>query len=76
MIPSTEEVHGCNEYFCFQESMEDSKKRWNDRTSKNFWSAKQLTDSSSIEKWLQARKKIGKDRKKSIKKKHTDLIER
>ena len=40
--------------------MEESKKRRSDRSSKGIWSAKQLTDSSSIEKWLQARKKIGK----------------
>jgi hypothetical protein len=44
-------------FAAFQESMEESKKRRNDRSG--FWSTKQLTDSSSIEKWLQARKKIG-----------------
>jgi hypothetical protein len=46
-----------NMFAAFQESMEESKKRRNDRSG--FWSTKQLTDSSSIEKWLQARKKIG-----------------
>lgn len=46
-------------YNLLKECVEDSKKRRNDRSSKSFWSTKQLTDSSSIEKWLQARKKIG-----------------
>ena len=43
----------------FQECVRDSKKRRTDRVNHSFWSSKQLTDSSSIEKWLMARKKIG-----------------
>ena len=46
-------------FFPLQECVRDSKKRRTDRVNNGFWSSKQLTDSSSIEKWLMARKKIG-----------------
>ena len=50
-----------SEIVLFQECVQDSKKRRTDRVTNSFWSSKQLTDSSSIEKWLMARKKIGKN---------------
>ena len=46
--------------FFLQDCVRDSKKRRTDRVNNSFWSNKQITDSSSIEKWLMARKKIGK----------------
>ena len=50
----------CNRFLLLQDCVRDSKKRRTDRVNNSFWSNKQITDSSSIEKWLMARKKIGK----------------
>merc|ERR1719411_760795 len=53
-------TEGIRDWFnSLQECVQDSKKRRTDRVTNSFWSSKQLTDSSSIEKWLMARKKIG-----------------
>merc|ERR1719225_687830 len=53
-------TEGIRDWFnSLKECVQDSKKRRTDRVSNSFWSSKQLTDSSSIEKWLMARKKIG-----------------
>jgi len=52
-------------YQCLKDGVRDSKKRRTDRTggasvaNGAFWKNKQITDSSSIENWLRARKKIG-----------------
>ena len=46
-----------------QDCVNDSKRRRNDRnscSSVNLWKNKQLTDSSSMENWLKAKKKLGK----------------
>ena len=57
MPPSTT----TNDELCLlQDCVEDSKRRRSDRTSGGFWKTKQLTDSSSIENWLKAKKKLGK----------------
>ena len=56
----------------FQDCVRDSKQRRSNRTSGAagahgaFWKNKQITDSSSIENWLRARKKIGKKSWKEI----------
>merc|ERR1712080_329494 len=53
-------TEGIRDWFnSLKECVNDSKKRRTDRVNNSFWSSKQLTDSSSIEKWLLARKKIG-----------------
>jgi len=53
-------TEGIRDWFnSLKECVQDSKKRRTDRVTNSFWSSKQLTDSSSIEKWLMARKKIG-----------------
>jgi len=53
-------TEGIRDWFnSLKECVRDSKKRRTDRVNNGFWSNKQLTDSSSIEKWLMARKKIG-----------------
>jgi len=53
-------TEGIRDWFnSLKECVRDSKKRRTDRVNNGFWSSKQLTDSSSIEKWLMARKKIG-----------------
>lgn len=53
-------TEGIRDWFnSLKECVRDSKRRRSDRVNNSFWSSKQLTDSSSIEKWLLARKKIG-----------------
>jgi len=53
-------TEGIRDWFnSLQDCVRDSKKRRTDRVNNSFWSNKQITDSSSIEKWLMARKKIG-----------------
>ena len=67
-------------FFFLQDCVRDSKQRRSDRTSGAagahgaFWKNKQITDSSSIENWLRARKKIGMNTNLIVINKNDSLI--
>ena len=56
-----------NKYNFFQTCTAKSKERLGImKSSKDFWSKKQFTDSSSMEQWITARKRIGKSKSRQL----------